>query len=92
MLVDQRSIEIRPAALTALKQRAHVELTPEAFFARYQRLLMDGNFGIEPRADRTFSRLYATHEDDGRSAERALAALLDDRAGHAGANPRPSRS
>jgi hypothetical protein len=79
VLIDQRSIDIRPAALAALKRRAHVEVTPDAFIARYHQLLTEGTFGADTHADRTFSRMYATHEDDGRSAERVLERLLPGR-------------
>jgi hypothetical protein len=75
VLVDPRFVRMRPPARAALERRAIVASSPEEFVERVRGRLRHGDFRLSAAVDDQFLREYGTYLDDGRSAERALAAL-----------------
>lgn len=78
---DERFVTLVPAARDALRARAALTETPEAFLAALDRVLTDPEGSLPPPGDREFLRRYGTHADDGRSAARAADVVLDIAAG-----------
>lgn len=76
VLAEPGSARFSAEALAALSRRAEIFPDPAALTARLDEVL-SGRATLEPRDDDSYSRLFATHLGDGRSAERA-AAYLDD--------------
>jgi hypothetical protein len=76
VLVDPRFVKMQPEARRALERRAMVAATPEEFLTRADSLLRSGAFAVSLPLDDSFLRHYGTHLNDGRSAERALAAIV----------------
>lgn len=60
-----------PRAKAALQKRAWVSETPDEFEAQVRKFLSAGDFAPLANPDDEFLRLYVTHLNDGRSAERA---------------------
>ena len=75
VLVDPRFVRMRPPARAALERRAIVSSSPEDFVEQVRERLRRGDFTLPAAVDDQFLRDYGTHLDDGKSAERALAAL-----------------
>lgn len=75
VLVDPRFVEMRAAARAALERRATVADAPAQFLDQLRGLLQDGRFQVSTPVDDQFLREFGTHLDDGKSADRAVAAL-----------------
>jgi hypothetical protein len=75
VLVDPRFVKMRPAARAALERRATVAESPQRFLDELRRLLQDGRFAVPTPVDDLFLHEYGTHLGDGKSADRALAAI-----------------
>ncbi len=68
---DRYWARMLPQAKQALQKRALVSETPEEFEEQVACFLAAGNFAPIAHPDNEFLRLYGTHLDDGRSAQRA---------------------
>lgn len=80
---DSRFIVLRPEARMLLHKRVTLSETPEDYLKQLRLFLSRGNFQELENADREFLRAYGTHLDNGRSAERALKAILEIAQAHA---------
>jgi len=65
-------------ARAALRKRATVAETPGDFAQAVRAFLTSRDFSELVEPDQDFLRLYCTHKDDGRSAERAAEVVLQD--------------
>jgi hypothetical protein len=74
---DSRFVALRPKARTLLRKRAILCETPADYLSQMRLFLGSGDFQDLENADREFLRMYGTYEDDGRSADRAVAALKE---------------
>lgn len=72
VFADARSIHLFDSAAAALRRRASVAETLPEFLSSIRAALAADD---DPPDDDTFLRLYGTHLNDGRSADRAFAAL-----------------
>ncbi len=77
LFADGRSIRMYPEAKAALAKRVMLNETAEGFIATYRKLLASGKFEPVVNPDQSFLQMYGTHLNDGRSAERALSAILN---------------
>jgi len=73
---DRRSLRMRPEAKELLRRRASLAETPDEFLAEIRRLLDERRLEDIRDPDDGFLRAYGTYRGDGRSAERAAAAVL----------------
>ena len=74
---DSRFISLRAEARTLLQKRVTLSETVEDYLRQLRIFLSQGAFQELEHADREFLRAYGTYLDDGRSAERAMAALYN---------------
>ncbi len=75
VLVDPRFVSMRPVARAALERRAIVADSPVRLLEQFRAVLANGGFRASAPIDDLFLREYGTYLDDGKSADRALAAL-----------------
>lgn len=75
VFADRDSLRMREEAKMLLRRRAPLAETPDDFVAEVRRLLAERRFSELERPDESFLRAYGTHLGDGRSAERAVAAI-----------------
>ncbi|MBI4848382.1 MAG: hypothetical protein HY808_07400 [Nitrospirae bacterium] len=79
ILVDNRSIRMLPQAKEALGKRAIIAETPQRFIEAIHSFLKRGDFSRIANPDQSFLELYGTYSNDGLSAERALAEIMNSR-------------
>ena len=72
---DRNCLRLKEEAKGLLSRRAQVAETRDQFLQVIDRLLRAGDFRRIAQVDRSFELTYATHEGDGLSAARALAAI-----------------
>ena len=76
VFADEQCLRMREEAKDLLRRRAPLAETPDEFVTAARRLLEDRRFAELARPDDGFLRAYGSHLGDGRSAERAAAAVL----------------
>lgn len=69
---DNRSLRLTRTAAELLRRRVILAETPADFLAHTRSFLASGNFSELSSPDNSFLRAYATHLDDGCSAQRAV--------------------